>query len=53
MQNKTSNDPNYNLSEIIKEENKDITCKDGFCFIPNSEENKTIRNDNINIFDPI
>ena len=53
MQNKTSNDPNYNLSEIIKKENKNITCKDGYCFIPNLDENKAISNENINIFDPI
>ena len=53
MQNKTSNDPDYNLSESIKKDNKNITCKDGFCFIPNSEDNKTINNENINIFDAI
>ena len=53
MQNKTSNDSDYNLSESLEKENKNITCKDGFCFIPDSEENKTIINENINIFDPI
>ena len=53
MQNKTSNDPNYNLPESIKKDSKNITCKDGYCFIPNLEESKTISNENINIFDPI
>ena len=53
MHNKTSNDPDYNLSESIKKEHKNITCKDGFCFIPNSEENQNISNENINIFDPL
>ena len=53
MQNKTSNEPDYKLSESIKKENKNMTCKDGYCFIPNLEENKTISNENINIFDPI
>ena len=53
MQNKTSNDPDYNFSESIKKEPKNITCKDGFCFIPSSEENQTIINENINIFDPL
>ena len=53
MQNKTSNDPDYNLSESIEKENKKMTCKDGFCFIPNLDENKTINNKNMNIFDPI
>ena len=53
MQNKTSNDPDYNLSDSLKKENKNITCKDGYCFVPNLEENKTINNESINIFDPI
>ena len=53
MPNKTSKDPNYNLPETIKKENKNTTCKDGYCFIPNLEENTTISNENINIFDPL
>ena len=53
MENKTSNDSDFNLSENINKENKNITCKDGYCFIPNLEENKAISNENINIFDPI
>ena len=53
MDNKKSNYPDYNISESLKKEDKNITCKDGFCFIPNSEGNKTINNENINIFDPL
>ena len=53
MDNKTSNNPDCSLSEGIEKENKNISCKDGYCFIPNLEENKTISNKNINIFDPI
>tara|TARA_Y100000589_G_scaffold25123_1_gene20801 strand:+ start:746 stop:907 length:162 start_codon:yes stop_codon:yes gene_type:complete len=53
MQNKTANDQDYNFPESKKEAGKNITCKDGYCFIPNLEENKTISNKNINIFDPI
>ena len=53
MDNKTSNYPDYNNSESIKKDDKNITCKDGFCFIPNSEGNKTLSNENINIFDPL
>ena len=53
MQNKTPNDQDYNLTESIDKENKDITCKDGFCFIPNSEGNESINNEKINIFDPL
>tara|TARA_B100000212_G_C27130246_1_gene428803 strand:- start:448 stop:609 length:162 start_codon:yes stop_codon:yes gene_type:complete len=53
MEDKTSNYPDLKVSENIKKEDKNITCKDGFCFIPNSEGNKTINNENINIFDPL
>ena len=53
MQNKRSNKSDFSLSENIKEESKNMTCKDGYCFIPNLEENKTISNENINIFDPL
>ena len=35
------------------ENDKKMTCKDGFCFLPNQNENQAISSDNINIFDPI
>ena len=53
MDNKTSNYPDCNISESIKNEDKNITCKDGYCLMPNLDENKTISNENVNIFDPI
>ena len=53
MDNKTSNYSEYNISDSIKKEDNNMTCKDGYCFIPNPEENKTISNENINIFDPL
>tara|TARA_Y100000589_G_scaffold158420_1_gene150804 strand:+ start:63 stop:224 length:162 start_codon:yes stop_codon:yes gene_type:complete len=53
MENKKSNYKDYNVSEKIKKDDKNMTCKDGYCFIPNSEGNKTISNENINIFDPL
>ena len=53
MDNKTSNYSDYNMSESIKKEDKNITCKDGYCFIPNSKVDKTISHENINIFDPL
>ena len=53
MQNKTPNNPDYNISENIKKEDKNMTCKDGYCFIPNLEKNEIISNENINIFDPL
>ena len=53
MDNKSTDYPDYNISENIKKEDKNMTCKDGYCFIPNLEENKKISNENINIFDPL
>ena len=53
MDKKTSNYQEYKMSESIKKEDKNMTCKDGYCFIPNSEGNKTVSNENINIFDPL
>ena len=41
------------LDSIAKKEDKNITCKDGYCFIPNSKGDKTISHENINIFDPL
>tara|TARA_Y100001978_G_C23486995_1_gene334414 strand:- start:491 stop:652 length:162 start_codon:yes stop_codon:yes gene_type:complete len=53
MENNSSNDHNEKFSDNLHKERKNITCKDGFCFIPNVEETKSISNENINIFDPI
>tara|TARA_B100000212_G_scaffold69358_1_gene48570 strand:- start:380 stop:541 length:162 start_codon:yes stop_codon:yes gene_type:complete len=53
MDDKTSNYQDYNISESIEKEDKNMTCKDGYCFIPNSEGNKNISNENSNIFDPL
>ena len=53
MQNKTSNNQDHNTFESIKKEDKNMTCKDGYCFIPNLERNKTKSSENINIFDPL
>ena len=41
------------LSNFIEIENKKMTCKDGFCFLPNQNEKQQINGDNINIFEPI
>ncbi len=53
MQDKFSNDSNENYPEQLKEEDKNVICKDGFCYIPTLEENKSLNNETINIFDPI
>ena len=41
------------LSNFIEIDNKKMTCKDGFCFLPNQNEKQQINSDNINIFEPI
>ena len=53
MQNKSNKNSHEIFSEKGNEESKNIICKEGFCFIPNHDENKSINNKNINIFDPI
>ena len=53
MQSEDSKNSNESISESLKDENKNIACKDGFCFIPNLQKNQSINNENINIFDPI
>ena len=53
MKKTSTNDSDYDFSESVNTEKKSINCKDGYCFIPNLEENKSISNENINIFDPI
>ncbi len=47
------NHSNEELQEAFKEDNENISCKDGFCYIRNVEEKKIISEKNINIFDPI
>tara|TARA_B100000927_G_C16083753_1_gene316256 strand:+ start:283 stop:447 length:165 start_codon:yes stop_codon:yes gene_type:complete len=42
-----------NQSDYVEINNKNMSCKDGFCFLPNQNENQQISSDNINIFDPI
>ena len=41
------------LSNFIEIDNNKMTCKDGFCFLPNQNEKKQINSENINIFEPI
>ena len=34
-------------------EKQSLTCKDGFCSLPNSDKSEKSNLENINIFDPI
>ena len=37
----------------LKIEKEKIFCKDGFCTLPNQNQNQNIIKNNVNLFDPI
>ena len=41
------------LSNTLELQNEEMTCKDGFCFIPNQNNKNQINSKDINIFDPV
>ena len=41
------------LSQSLKIEKENIICKDGFCTLPNQNQNQNIIKNNVNLFDPI
>tara|TARA_Y100001933_G_scaffold124316_1_gene124084 strand:- start:62 stop:226 length:165 start_codon:yes stop_codon:yes gene_type:complete len=49
----TKNPREEDQTTIMGIDNKKITCKDGFCYLPDSNSNQNLDNDSINIFDPI
>ena len=54
MQIKSSNSNNQNpFSQHLKIEKENIVCKDGFCSIPNNNDNSNVDKNNENLFDPI
>ena len=52
-----SNNPSDNLiqakTESLNNDNSNMKCKDGFCYLPNSDKEQILKEENINIFDPI
>ena len=42
-----------NFSKPLKIKNDDILCKDGFCSLPNQQENSGLNEADVNIFDAI
>ena len=46
-----SKDNSFSQSLNIEEEN--IICKDGFCTLPNQNQNQDTSKNNVNLFDPI
>ena len=47
----SNNSKDDDFSQSLKIEKENIICKDGFCKLPNQNQNK-IKND-LNLFDPI
>ena len=39
--------------QSLKIEKENIICKDGFCTLPNQNQNQNIIKKNVNLFDPI
>ena len=39
--------------QSLKIEKENIICKDGFCTLPNQNQNQNIIKNNVNLFDPI
>ena len=49
----SNNSKEKNISQSLKIEKENITCKDGFCTLPVKNENPIIRKNKLNLFDPI
>ena len=49
----SNNSKEKTFSQSLKIEKENIICKDGFCTIPNQNENTSISKSNGNLFDPI
>ena len=50
----SNNSKDKPFSQALKIEKENIICKDGFCALPNQNNNtQNIRKNNTNLFDPI
>ena len=49
----SNNSKDDNFSQSLRIEKENIICKDGFCTLPNQNENPNISKNNVNLFDPI
>ena len=47
----SNNSKEKDFSQSLKIEKENIICKDGFCTLPN--QNQNIIKNNVNLFDPI
>ena len=54
MQNESSNNSKDGVfHQSLKIEKENIICKDGFCTLPNQNQNQNIIENNVNLFDTI
>ena len=49
----SDNSKENRLSQSLNIEKENIICKDGFCSLPNSDKHTSIKENNVNLFDPI
>ena len=49
----SNNSKEKDFSNSLKIEKESISCKDGFCTLPSQNENRSIRKNQVNLFDPI
>ena len=52
-ENQIKNQNTENLSNEINPNEPNITCKDGFCFLPSQDKDRFIDEKNVNLFDPV
>ena len=49
----SNNSKDEAFAQSLKIEKEIIICKDGFCTLPNQNQNQNIIKNNVNLFDPI
>ena len=49
----SNNSKEKDFSQSLKIEKEKFHCKDGFCTLPNQNENPSIQKNKVNLFDPI
>ena len=49
----SNNAKEKDFSQSLKIEKENIICKDGFCKLPNQNQNQNIIKNKVNLFDPI
>ena len=49
----SNNSKENDFSQSLKIEKEIISCKDGFCSLPNQDENPRIQKNQVNLFDAI